>query len=244
MIKIAIPGVNGRMGQAVAKEVLQASDLDLVIATVRDVAQIGQKVVNSNVIISDKILHADFDVLIDFTLPDGVMQHLAYCRANKKAMVIGATGFSEAQLDQIKAASKEIAIVMSANMSIGVNICFKLLAQASQMLDQGWQTSILDLHHQHKKDAPSGTAKQMANILTENSSKDLTEIEIVSERHGDIVGTHIVTFKTPTEFVTIAHEAQDRSIFAQGAVAAARWAFDKPAGLYSMLDVIVVRQVA
>lgn len=227
------------MGQAIAAAVLQAEDMDLVIATVRDTcAQMGQKVANSDLTITDKLLHADFDVLIDFTLPAGVLEHLQYCAAHKKAMVIGSTGFNEEQLAQIHAAAKEIPILLSANMSVGVNICYKLLAMASKMLDPNWQTSIIDLHHQHKKDAPSGTAKHMATILADNLGKKFSDIEIVSQRHGEIVGTHIVTFKSPSEFITIAHEAQDRKIFVDGALTAARWLSNKPAGLYSMQDVI------
>lgn len=239
MIKVAIPGVNGRMGQAVASAVLKSNDLELVVATVRDTCeQIGSKVANSDITITTKILSNDFDIMIDFTLPEGVMEHLAFCRANKKAMVIGATGFTPEQLDIINAAAREIPILMSSNMSIGVNICYKLLSNASQLLRNDWDVSILDLHHKHKKDSPSGTAKQMAKIVADNTGKNLTDIHIESHRNGDIVGTHIVTFKNPVEFITIAHEAQDRSIFAQGAVVAARWLSNKEPGLYSMQDVI------
>lgn len=246
MIKVAIPGVNGRMGQAVAKAVLQSEDLQLVIATVRDTCeQLGAKVANSDVTITDKILNADFDVLIDFTLPTGVLEHLDYCVAHAKAMVIGATGFTEEQLEQVRNAARKIPIVMASNMSIGVNVCYKLLAQASKMLHgqhsehgEEWEMSIIDVHHMHKKDSPSGTAKQIAKVLCEHSGKDLDEIAITSERIGDVVGTHVVTFKSPYEFITIGHEAQDRGIFAQGAITAARWVHDREPGLYSMQDVI------
>lgn len=227
------------MGQAVASAVLQSDDLELVIATVRDTChQIGSKVANSDITITTKILNNDFDIMIDFTLPEGVIEHLAYCRTNKKAIVIGATGFSSEQIEQINEAAREIPILMSSNMSVGVNICYKLLSNASQLLRDDWDVSILDLHHQHKRDAPSGTAKQMARIVSDKTGKNLTDIQIESYRKGDIVGTHIVTFKNPLEFITIAHEAQDRSIFAQGAVVAARWLSDKGPGLYSMQDVI------
>lgn len=239
MINIAIPGVNGRMGQAVAKAVLKATDLHLVIATVRDTcAQLGDKVANSDVTISSKILNADYDVLIDFTLPEGVMEHLDYCHTYRKAMVIGSTGLKDAEMQRIKDAAKDIPILLSANMSIGVNVCFKLLMNASKMLGPEWQASVIDLHHQHKKDSPSGTAKTMAQLLASNTGKALSDIEIVSYRKGEIVGSHIVSFKTPHETITIAHEAQDREIFAEGAVTAARWICGKMPGLYSMLDVI------
>lgn len=227
------------MGQAVASAVLQSNDLELVIATVRDTCeQTGNKVANSDITITTKILSNDFDIMIDFTLPEGVMEHLDYCRTNKKAMVIGATGFTPEQLETINAAAREIPILMSSNMSVGVNIFYKLLSNASQMLRDDWDVSILDLHHQHKKDAPSGTAKQLAKIVSDNTGKNLTDIQIESHRKGDIVGTHIVTFKNPVEFITIAHEAQDRGIFAQGAVVAAHWLSNRGPGLYSMQDVI------
>lgn len=238
MIKVAVPGVNGRMGQAVANAVLQNPAMQLVVATVRDSAMVGKKVANSDVVITSGIAETGFDVLIDFTLPEGVMQHLDYCVAHKKAMVIGTTGLSVQQMQRITEASKTIPIVMSANMSVAVNVCFKLLAAAAKMLGPDWQMSITDLHHQHKKDAPSGTAKHMAKILAENSGQDVIDVAIDSQRYGDIVGTHIVSFKSPTDIITIAHEANDRGIFAQGAVAAATWLHGKPIGLYSMLDVI------
>lgn len=239
MIKIAIPGVNGRMGQAVAKAVLQANDLQLVIATVRDTCGlVGNKVANSDVIIEDKILNADFDVMIDFTLPEGVIEHVKYCAENHKAMIIGATGFSVQQMEIIRQASQEIPIVLAANMSIGVNICYKLLATASEMLNNYSQISIMDLHHQYKKDAPSGTAKHMAKVIAENSGRETSQIEMVSQRKGEIVGSHIVTFKSSHDTITIAHEAEDRGIYAHGAITAARWIVGKNPGFYSMLDVI------
>lgn len=238
MIKIALPGVNGRMGQAIAKAILQTQDMALVIATVRDTEQVGQKVANSNVIITDKIFHADYDVLIDFTLPEGVMEHLAYCVEHNKAMVIGTTGFTDEQLATIEVAAQSIPIVKAANMSIGVNICMKLWGEAAKLLGKDWEMGIIDLHHQHKKDSPSGTAKQISKVLSENSRKNPDEIEMLSDRRGEIVGTHIVTFKSPYEFITIGHEAQDRGIFAHGAVTAAKWVYKRDPGLYSMLDVI------
>lgn len=239
MINIAVPGINGRMGQAVAKAIMQADDLRLVVATVRDTSeQVGQKVANSDVVITSKILNSEFAVMIDFTLPEGLMEHVEYCHAHKKAMVIGTTGLSQAQTQRIESAAKDIPIVLAANMSVGVNITYKLLAAACKMLDPKWNMSIIDLHHEHKKDVPSGTAKTMAKILADNSGQDLSQIVIDSHRKGEIVGSHIVTFQTPAEIITIAHEAQDRAIFADGAITAARWVYGKEAGLYSMLDVV------
>jgi len=238
LIKIAVPGVNGRMGQEIAQAVLQTQGVELVLATVRaGNEQAGKKVANSDVTIETVISKPSFDVLIDFTLPEGVMEHLAYCREHKKPMVIGTTAFTPEQQAAIKAAAQEIPIVQAPNMSIGVNVCFKLIAQAAKMLPD-YDLSVIDVHHQHKKDSPSGTAKNMAQILADSSGQNLEAIEILSHRAGDIVGTHIVTFKNPHEFITIGHEAQDRGIFAQGAVLAAKWVGKQKPGLYSMQDVI------
>ncbi|HSX19891.1 MAG TPA: 4-hydroxy-tetrahydrodipicolinate reductase, partial [Gammaproteobacteria bacterium] len=150
MIKVAVPGVNGRMGQAVVTEVMQSADMDLIVATARAGEQLGSKVAKSDVVVTNNISNSDFNVLIDFTLPMGVMEHLAFCREHKIAMVIGTTGFTDEQLVAIKNAAADIPIVLSSNMSVGVNICFKLLASASKMLsDQNWQMGIIDLHHEH-----------------------------------------------------------------------------------------------
>lgn len=237
MIKIAVPGVNGRMGQAVANAVIASNDLHLEIAMVRDTSNLlGSKVANSDVVISNHI-NPNFDVMIDFTLPEALIQHVVYCQENSKAMVIGTTGLSHEQIKTIEQASEVIPIVLSSNMSIGVNICFKLLAQAAKML-KNTDISIIDLHHQHKKDAPSGTAKTMANIIAKNAAIDLDKITINSQREGEIIGAHIVSFNSPSETITIAHEANSRHIFAEGAVVAARWIYGRQPGLYSMLDVI------
>lgn len=227
------------MGQAIAKAILESKDLRLVVATVRDTnQQVGQKVANSDVIITSRILNSDFAVMIDFTLPEGLMDHLQYCHAHKKAMVIGTTGLDADQMQLILNASKDIPIVLAANMSIGVNVTYKLLAAAAKMLDDKWNISVLDVHHEHKKDVPSGTAKTMAKILSDNSSHVRSNINIESKRLGDAVGTHIVSFQTPREVISIAHEANDRSIFAEGAITAARWICNKGPGLYSMLDLV------
>ncbi len=235
-IRIAVPGVNGRMGSLIAQQVSQSQDLTLVLATVRPGnALLGTKVVNSNVSLVSE-LHADFDVLIDFTLPEAVLKHLDFCVRHKKPMVIGATGFSVEQLDILRAAAQEIPIVQGYNMSIGINACYKLLAQAAGLFGSNWDVEIYDLHHQHKKDAPSGTAKEMAKIIQQNSPQ--VAISFSSKRHGEVVGEHKVTFKTPEESVQIAHISHDRGIYAQGAIVAARWIYAKTPGLYNMQDVI------
>lgn len=178
------------------------------------------------------------DVLIDFTSPAGVVEHLDYCLQHNIAMVIGVTGFSEDQFKIIEQSATQIPIVFSANMSIGVNICYKLLAQAAKLFDSSWNVKISDVHHQHKKDSPSGTAKHMARVIAAERDVDVSSIEITSERRDEVVGEHTVTFVSATETVTINHTANTRDIFAIGAVNAARWVYGKNPGFYSMNDVI------
>lgn len=239
MINIAVPGVGGRMGSAVAKQVLQARDLKLTAVTARTANPLyGKKFLNTDLLVVNNLENSKFDVLIDFTLPVAVIEHLTYCLENKLAMVIGATGFNDFQLHAIKQAAQKIPILQAANMSLGVNLCYKLLAQAAKMFDHQWDVTIVDEHHKHKKDSPSGTAKIMAQILAENSDRDLEEINIYSERQGDTIGVHTVTFANPNELVMISHVAENREIYATGALAAARWIFGKQPGLYSMLDIV------
>lgn len=239
MIKVAVPGVNGRMGQAVAAEVLSANDLQLVLASVRaDNQLLGSKVANSDVVITTGLQDINFDVLIDFTLPAGVIEHVEYCRQHNNAMVIGATGFNAEQLQIVQSAAQHIPILLSSNMSVGVNKAYKLIAYASKMFANDWEASVIDIHHKHKKDSPSGTAKQIAKIIADNAGMELEDIGMHSERQGETIGEHAVIFSNEFEQVIISHISQDRRIYAQGAVIAARWLVQQKPGLYSMLDVI------
>lgn len=234
MIKIAVPGVNGRMGSAVAEQVLQSDDLELAVATVR----VGNPLVGNKlgpINITDNLSSNKFDILIDFTLPDAAIEHLNYCVKHRLPIVIGATGFTPEQLTVIEQAANEIPIVLSANMSIGVNICYKLLAMADKLFDPSWQVSISDVHHVHKKDSPSGTAKHMAKIIAREN------VTINSERRGEIIGEHTVIFSSKTEQVSIEHISKDRNIYALGALSAARWLVNQKPGLYSMQDVITTQ---
>lgn len=233
-----MPGVSGRMGSLIAQKILQTKDMQLTSATVRDTNELlGQKVANSDVVINNNLSAADFDVVIDFTLPESVLQHINYCVSHNKAMVIGATGFDDKQLHVVKEAAKQIPIVLAANMSIGVNICYKMLAAASKMLDKSWQISIDDTHHKNKKDAPSGTSKQFAKVINDNINHK-TEIQFSSQRLEEVVGIHTVSIKNQFEEIIVGHIANDRSIYAEGAIVAARWVYNKQPGLYSMQDVL------
>jgi 4-hydroxy-tetrahydrodipicolinate reductase len=214
LINIAVPGLNGRMSTAIRDQISQDDDLKLV----------G---IDSNP-----------DVLIDFTAPEGVVEHLDYCLQHNIAMIIGVTGFSEEQFKLIEQSATRIPIVLSANMSMGVNICYKLLAQAAKLFDSSWSVKISDVHHQHKKDSPSGTAKHMARVIAAERDIDISSIEITSERRGEVVGEHTVVFTSTNETVTINHTANTRDIFATGAINAARWIYGKKPGFYTMNDII------
>lgn len=239
MIKIAVPGVKGRMGSAIADQILKTTDLQLALVTVKaNDPMVGKKYSNTDLIITENLQGSEFSVLIDFSSPAAVMQHLCYCLQHNIAMVIGVTGFDEKQLNQIKQAANKIPILLSANMSIGVNICYKLLELAAKLLDNSWKITISDVHHQHKKDSPSGTAKQLANVIAAVRGIEPSAIEINSERRGDVVGEHTVTFSNSVETISINHNADTRDIFAIGAINAARWINHRDPGLYSMLDVI------
>ncbi len=240
MIRVGVPGVTGRMGAAVAQQVLQAADLQLTVVAARpDNVMVGTKLANSDIVVDQTIHNYDFDVLIDFTLPDGVIDHLNYCLEKNIAMVIGSTGFSDQQVKLIKHAATKIPILFASNMSLGVNICYKVLADVAKYIDKSWHISVSDLHHIHKKDTPSGTAKQLAAILAASTKRDITDIKITSVRQGETIGEHTVVFDNLSEKIVISHIAQSRDIYAKGAVAAARWICGKKPGLYSMQDVIL-----
>lgn len=212
-LKVFVPGSTGKMGLEIINRIKVSHDFQYVSS-------------------------GPFDVLIDFTSPDGTIEHLNICLENNKPIVIGTTGFSSVHLMLIEEAAKSIPIILSANMSIGVNICYKLLAQAAKMTDSSWDISIDESHHIHKKDSPSGTAKHMAKILANSSEIDLDKILVTSKREGEIVGIHTVKFSTPDESFCVKHNATNRSIYANGALYAAKWLFDKKPGFYDMQDVI------
>lgn len=199
-----------------------------------------------------------FDVLIDFTLPEATLSNVAACAAQGKSVVIGTTGFTDAQKAEIRKAAGKIPIVMAPNMSVGVNLCFKLIELAAQVLGDNVDVEIVEAHHRHKVDAPSGTALRMGEVVAQTLGRDLAknavygregrtgernrkQIGFATVRAGDIVGEHTVMFADVGERVEIVHKASSRMTFAKGAVRAAQWLTDKPAGLYDMQDVLGLR---
>jgi 4-hydroxy-tetrahydrodipicolinate reductase len=199
-----------------------------------------------------------FDVLIDFTRPEVTLKNLEICRAAGRRMVIGTTGFTPEQARQVADAAKDIAIVMAPNMSVGVNLCFKLLETAARILGDEVDIEIIEAHHRHKIDAPSGTALRMgevvANALGRNlkqcavygregvtGERDRNTIGFATVRAGDVVGDHTVLFAGLGERVEITHKASSRMTFAKGAVRAAGWLVQRERGLFDMQDVLGLR---
>lgn len=175
------------------------------------------------------------DLLIDFTLPNGTEVNVRLACEHKKPIVIGTTGFNETQLAQIREASRKIPIVLAPNMSIGVNVLFHLIETATRALGNRFAIGIEETHHIHKKDKPSGTAKEMAAVA-ERSGGKVGRID--SRRDGEVVGDHTIQFASPTEVLSLSHHAIDRKIFAEGALTAAQWLLWKKPGLYTMKNVL------
>jgi len=264
MVKIAVAGAAGRMGRTLVEAISGSQDtLVLSAATVlpddpalgmdAGLLAIGAQLGVATT--ADLASAADFDVLIDFTAPAASLQHLAFCQAQQKAIVIGTTGFSDEQKQEIAAAATSIPVVFAPNMSVGVNLCFKLLEQAAQILGNDVDIEISEAHHRFKKDAPSGTALEMGSVIAKTLGRDLQDcavygregitgeraretIGFATMRAGDIVGDHTVTFAGLGERVEITHKASSRMTFASGAVRAAGWVAQQKPGLYSMQDVL------
>jgi len=194
-------------------------------------------------------------VLIDFTRPEGTLAHVQACRAQGVNLVIGTTGFSDAQKAEIAAAAKDIAIVLAPNMSVGVNVTLKLLEMAAKALSTGYDIEIIEAHHRHKVDAPSGTALRMGEVIADALGRDLKDCAVYARegvtgerdpssigfatiRGGDIVGDHTVLFAGTGERIEISHKSSNRSGYAQGSLRAVRFLADKKSGLFNMFDVL------
>ena len=264
MLRIAITGAAGRMGKTLIEACQQADGCSvnaaierpgssLIGADAGELAGVGLldvKLVDDVASVVD-----DFDTLIDFTSIETTLNNLQICKANGKHIIIGTTGFSEEQKEIIKNAAEETAVVFAPNMSVGVNLCLKLLQTAASILSEDYDIEIVEAHHRHKVDAPSGTAIRMGEVIADTLNRDLSECAVYGRegqtgarkpetigfetvRAGDIVGEHTVMFATDGERVEITHKASSRMTFAKGAVRAARWLQDKDKGLYDMQDVL------
>lgn len=265
-LPIAIAGASGRMGQMLIEAVRAADDCRLSGALDRAGSpSLGQDAgafagwASGTAVTSD--LAAGLQgarVLIDFTRPEATLAHVAACRAQGVALVIGTTGFSDEQKAQIAAAAQDIAIVMAPNMSVGVNVTFKLLEMAAKALSTGYDIEIIEAHHRHKVDAPSGTALKMGEVIADalgrslkdcavyercghTGERDPSTIGFATIRGGDIVGDHTVLFAGTGERIEISHKSGSRAGYAQGSLRAARFLADKRQGLFDMFDVLGLR---
>ncbi len=258
MIKIAVSGASGRMGKRITALIDQTDDLKLTGAIEKSRSESIGKDAGNGIMVTDDTYEAvkDSDILIEFSNPKATVEHLNIITRLSKKMVIGTTALSDKDMEAVKAASKKSPILISPNMSIGVNILFKLTGLLTDLLlDKGFDIEIVEAHHKNKVDAPSGTANKIAHIVAEHLGISLSnagkygrygvigkrtsnEIGIHSIRGGDIVGEHRIIYAGDGEILEISHRATSRDTFALGALAAARFLYSQKAGLYSTADLL------
>lgn len=263
-IKIAVTGAAGRMGKMLIEAVSLNPETELGAAIERpgssaigaDAGELAGLGKNGVIIVDDLIDAAnDFDVLIDFTAPAATVANAKFCAQNRKKIIIGTTGCSDEDKAQINTAAKQTTVCMATNFSTGVNLCFKLLKEAAEILGDDYDVEIVEAHHRHKVDSPSGTALSMGEAVAEGLGRNLKEVAIYGRegqvgarpekeigfatvRGGDVVGDHTVMFLADGERVEITHKASSRMSFARGAVRAAVWTAAQDAGLFDMQDVL------
>lgn len=266
-MRVAIIGAAGRMGKVLIEAIDEADGLELGAAVVEpgsslvgvdagEVAGIGKLGV-SMVDSLSAVQHA-FDVLIDFTFPDLTLESAEFCKAHGKSMVVGTTGLTAAEKEQLALAAESVPVMFAPNMSVGVNVVLNLLRTAAEVLGDDYDVEIIEAHHRHKKDAPSGTALRMGEVVAEALGRDLQECAVYGRegftgersqkeigfetiRAGDVVGDHTVLFAGIGERIEVTHKASSRMTFAKGAVRAAKWLADKAPGLYDMQDVLSLK---
>ena len=265
-LRIAVAGASGRMGRMLIEATLKDGEVVLGAAFDRpcspavgkDAGDLVGQPCGIQVLDSAEAALKQADCLIDFTRPEGTLEHLALCRKLGVAMIIGTTGFDEAGKAAIRDAAQDIPVVFAPNMAVGVNLVFKLLDVAARILNQGYDIEIVEAHHKHKIDAPSGTALRMGEVVANALGRDLKECAIYGRegvtgerdpstigfatvRGGDIVGDHNVMFCGTGERVEIAHKAGSRMPYALGSLRAARFLAGKKNGLFDMQDVLGLR---
>ncbi|BBL71664.1 4-hydroxy-tetrahydrodipicolinate reductase [Methylogaea oryzae] len=269
MARVCVCGAAGRMGRSLIQACQDGEGVSLEAATERagsamlgldagelaGLSPMGIALAEGLAPVLDR-----FDVVIDFTRPEATLEHLALCRAHGKRMVIGTTGFTPEQKSEIERAAQDIAIMLAPNMSVGVNLCLKLLEIAAQVMGDYTDIEVIEAHHRHKVDAPSGTALRMGEVVAQALGRDLKDCAVYARegitgardrnsigfatiRAGDIVGEHTVMFADEGERVEITHKASSRMTFANGAVRAARWLMGKDCGLYDMQDVLGLKSI-
>lgn len=265
-LPITVAGASGRMGQMLIEAIMASNDCRL--AGALDIATspgLGQDAAaawgRSSGIQITADLHEGLQnatCLIDFTRPEGTLAHLQVCRERGVNAVIGTTGFSDGQKAQIAEFAKDMAIVMAPNMSVGVNVTLKLLQMAAQALSTGYDIEVIEAHHRHKVDAPSGTALQMGEVIAKAMGRDLKDCAVYERyghtgerdpssigfatiRGGDIVGDHTVLFAGIGERIEISHKSSSRATYAQGSLRAVRYLAQQQRGLFDMFDVLGLR---
>ena len=265
MTRIAIAGAAGRMGRNLVSACSEADNIELTQALESDQSpSLGTDsgllagLSPNNVFISDQLDASSFDILIDFTHPSATTNHVDYCAEHDKKMVIGTTGCDTVLEQKMKKAGQEIAIVYAPNMSVGVNLCFKLLQTAAEVLGDSVDIEVIEAHHRDKVDAPSGTALKMGQVVAEALGRNLDECAVYGRegqtgardrktigfetiRAGDIVGEHTVLFAAEGERIEITHKASSRMTFAHGAIRACRWLEQQQKGIFSMQDVLSIK---
>ncbi len=268
-IRVAIVGASGRMGQCLVKAASMSENVDLTAVVCRAgsaaigkdageialISQLGIKITDNLAKVVD-----NFDVLIDFTRPDASIEYIEICRESGKSIVIGTTGYTESQKQIIADAARQIPVVLAPNMSVGVNLSLKLLEMTAKVMGDYTDIEVIEAHHRHKIDAPSGTALRMGEVVAKTLGRDLKDCAIYGRegntgerdrktigfstiRAGDIVGEHTVMFADEGERVEITHKATSRMTFANGAVRAAIWLNNKANGLYDMQDVLNLKEL-
>ena len=266
-VRIAVTGAAGRMGKTLIEAIANAEGCKLTAALERpdssligvDAGELAGLGKNGVMVSGDLAKVVDqFDVLIDFSVPAATLRNAAICAANNKKIVIGTTGFTPEQKAELLNSIKTTAACMASNYSTGVNVCFKLLALAAEVLGDDYDVEIYEAHHKHKIDAPSGTALSMGEVVAKALDRNLRDVAVYGRegqtgarkretigfatvRAGDIVGDHTVMFAADGERVEITHKASSRMSFARGAVRAANWLDAQQAGLYDMQDVLSLK---
>lgn len=258
-MKIAVAGAGGRMGRTLVDAI--EADGALTLAAALEVAgspAVGKELEKIRITSDIDAAVSAGDVLIDFTRPAGTMKHLESCLKHSKLLVIGTTGFSDSEKKRISEGAKKIPIVMSPNFAVGVNVLFKIADTAARALGEGYDVEIVEAHHRHKVDAPSGTALKLGEIIAsalktnftsaaihgrhgDTGERPVKQIGFHAVRGGDMVGDHSALFIGTGERLELTVRSQSRATYATGAVRAAKWLRKQPAGLYDMFDVLGLR---
>jgi len=263
LLRVCVAGASGRMGQMLVEAVRESADctlggaLDMATSPSMGLDAGAFAGLNTGILITSDLDQglSGSQYLIDFTRPEGTLQHLRACARHGVHAVVGTTGFTESQKAEIAEISRSIAIVMAPNMSVGVNVTLKLLEMAARALSTGYDIEIIEAHHRHKVDAPSGTALKMGEVIASALGRDLKDCAVYARegvtgerdpssigfatiRGGDIVGDHTVLFAGTGERIEISHKSSSRATYAQGSLRAVRFLAGKSSGLYDMFDVL------